>query len=324
MFGISMSAIEIENLQKRYGGWLSRRKVVALDGLTLSVPQKLVFGFLGPNGAGKTTTIKILIGLVLADNGSAQIFGEPVGKESVRERIGYFPESPRFYPHLTGEGFLHFCAKLMHLDRLERSRRSDELLARVGLTDAAGQKLEGYSRGMLQRLGIAQALMSNPDLLILDEPITGLDPKGRREVKQILADLKDEGKTIFFSSHILSDVEKMCDMVGIINHGRLVEKGEVRDLLGETGLEIWASNVPTDVLAKAESICSSVTMKDGRFGFILDDPGRREEVTRLVEDSGGTIQETISRTEELEEFFLRRVREDDEARQAGTEGKADE
>jgi ABC-2 type transport system ATP-binding protein len=316
-----MSAIQTIDLCKRFGWWLSRRKVVALDHLTLTVPEKVIFGFLGPNGAGKTTTIKILLGLLLPDSGESRIFDLESSQEEVRERVGYLPENPTFYSHLSGRDFLHFCGKLIHLNRLERARRTDELLQRVNLTDAADQRLEGYSRGMLQRIGIAQALMSNPDLVILDEPITGLDPMGRREVKQILSDLKDEGKTIFFSSHVLSDVEQMCDMVGILNHGRLVESGRIAEILGETGLEVWAEKVPTEALGKAEEICASVTMKDGRFGFTLDRPERRDDLLKLIRDNGGTVKEEVSKREDLEAYFLRRVQEDEEARTAkGDEG----
>ncbi len=316
-----MSAIVTTDLYKRFGWWLSRRKVVALNHLNLTVPEKVIYGFLGPNGAGKTTLIKILQGLIIPDKGASRIFDIDSRDQEVRERVGYLPENPTFYGHLSGRDFLHFCGKLIHLNRLERSRRIDELFDRVGLTQAADQRLEGYSRGMLQRIGIAQALMSNPDLVILDEPITGLDPMGRRDVKQILANLKDEGKTIFFSSHVLSDVEQMCDMIGIINHGRLVEAGEIHEILGEKGIEVWAENVPAEALAKAEGLCSSVVMKKGRFGFTLDDPERKDKLVPLIENAGGRIAEVKGKKEELEEFFLRRVQEDDQARSAQGEGE---
>lgn len=311
-----MSAIETVDLYKKFGWFFSRRKIVALDKLTLTVPEKVIFGFLGPNGAGKTTTIKILLGLIIADKGSSHIFNLDSRDRNVRERVGYLPENPRFYPHLSAMEFLHFCGKLIHLNRMERSRRAEELLERVDLVDQTHQKIEGFSRGQLQRVGIAQCLMSNPDLIILDEPITGLDPMGRRDVKQILSDLRDEGKTIFFSSHVLSDVEKMCDMIGILNRGRLIEYGDLADILGETGAEIWAENVPPAVLGQAESLCASVMMREGRYGFVVDDITKKGELVTLIEDNGGRVREVQSRREELEDFFLRTVQEDEQKRKA--------
>lgn len=312
-----MYAIETVDLRKRYGWFFSREKVNALDGLTLSVPENTIFGFLGPNGAGKTTTIKILLGLVIPTSGETRIFGADSQSQNVRERVGYLPENPRFYPHLTAMGFLNFCGKLIHLDPMERSKRAETLLERVDLKDAAEQKIKGFSRGMLQRLGIAQALIGNPDLVILDEPITGLDPMGRRSVKQILLNLREEGKTVFFSSHILSDVEKMCDVVAVMNRGRMIEAGYTKEILGETGADIWADNIKADVLQKAESMCKSVTIKDGKFCFTVDGTGQHEPLLDLIRQGGGTIREVQKKREELEDFFLRRVQEDEKTRNEG-------
>ncbi len=312
-----MNAIETVLLRKQYGWFFSREKVHALDGLTLNVPENTIFGFLGPNGAGKTTTIKILLGLVLPTSGETRIFGADSQSQNVRERVGYLPENPRFYPHLTARGFLVFCGKLIHLDPMERAKRADMLLERVDLKDAAEQKIKGFSRGMLQRVGIAQALIGDPDLVILDEPITGLDPMGRRSVKQILVSLRDEGKTIFFSSHVLSDVEKMCDVIGVLNRGRLIDSGYTKEILGEIGADIWAEKVSGDALQKAEAICKSVTLKDGKFCFSLDDMSKQEKLAELVQSGGGKILEVVKNREDLEEFFLRRVQEDEQKRNEG-------
>jgi ABC-2 type transport system ATP-binding protein len=288
--------------------------VKALNGLDMEVPENSIYGFLGPNGAGKTTTIKIILGLIKADKGGSRIFDTDSSNRDVRERVGFLPDSPHFYTHLTALEFLHFCGKLIHLPRMERAKRASALLERVDLVDQTDQKLEGFSRGQLQRIGIAQALMSNPDLVILDEPITGLDPMGRRDVKNILNDLRDEGKTIFFSSHVLSDVEKMCDNIGIVNHGRLLTSGTTENLLGETGVEVWAADISPEIYGKTEDLCSATVMKDNHTGFTLNDATRKDELVGIIESSGGRVQDIVSKREELEAFFLRRVQEDEEQR----------
>lgn len=310
-----MDVITIQNLKKKFGWFFSRNKVIAIDDLTMTVPDNVIFGFLGPNGAGKTTTIKILLGLIMPDAGDSKIFNISSHEKDVRDRVGFLPDNPSFYSHLTANDFLLFCGKLIHLDRMERAKRAGELLEKMKLTKQASQKIEGFSRGQLQRLGIAQALMNNPDLVILDEPITGLDPMGRREVKQIMQDLKDEGKTVFFSSHILSDVEQMCDMIGILNHGKLIDYGVRADLLTSNGAEIWVEDLDAEAVSQLEKLCSSVMMKDGNFGLIINDINKKDEIIKVVKEKGGSVKETIIKREDLESFFLRRVEEDDNLRQ---------
>ncbi|MHC4870828.1 MAG: ABC transporter ATP-binding protein [Planctomycetota bacterium] len=306
-----MEVISVKDLRKKFGWFLSRRKVIALDGLSFEVPDNVIYGFLGPNGAGKTTTIKVLLGLIMPDGGESRIFNMSSTDKDVRDKVGFLPDNPTFYNHLTAREFLGFCGKLIHLGRMERAKRSSELIDKMKLTKQADQKIEGFSRGQLQRLGIAQALMNNPELIILDEPITGLDPMGRREVKQIMQDLKDEGKTVFFSSHILSDVEQMCDMISIINRGRLVDHGSCDELLGDQGVEIWTENVDQSAIAELEKMSSSVVIKDGNVGFILNSSENKEELIKRVNEKGGSVRETIAKKEDLESFFLRRVEEDD-------------
>lgn len=308
-----MDAIRTEGLIKKYGWFFSRRKVVAVNNLNLSVSANQIFGFLGPNGAGKTTTIKILLGLVIPDAGTAQIFETEVGDKAVKGRVGFLPDNPCFYNHLSGREFIAFCGKLMHLDRMERYRRADELLVKMGLEEAGDALIEGYSRGMLQRLGIAQALINNPDLIILDEPVSGLDPLGRREVKQILLDLRDEGKTVFFSSHILADVQEMCDEVAILNHGELLVKGDVRGILQATGMCIYASGIKSEDIEKAEAITQGIIKDGDRWGLTIADVSRKEEVVAFINEHGGKVEETTTKRETLEESFLRRI-EEDEAR----------
>lgn len=305
-----MEVISVNNLKKKFGWFLSRRKVVALDGLSFEVPENVIYGFLGPNGAGKTTTIKILLGLIMPDAGESRIFNISSTDKDVRDKVGFLPDNPTFYNHLTAKEFLGFCGKLIHLNRMERSKRSSELIDKMKLTKQADQKIEGFSRGQLQRLGIAQALMNNPELVILDEPITGLDPMGRREVKQIMQDLKDEGKTVFFSSHILSDVEQMCDMISIINRGRLVDHGRCQDLLGDQGAEVWTEGLDQAVVSELEKFSSSAVMKDGHVGFMLNNSDDKDKLIKLIKEKGGSVRETIAKKEDLESFFLRRVEED--------------
>lgn len=315
-----MDAIRTEGLLKKYGWFFSRRKIKAVNNLSLSVSSNQIFGFLGPNGAGKTTTIKILLGLVIPDGGHAKIFETAVGDKAVKGRVGFLPDNPCFYNHLSGREFVAFCGKLMHLDRMNRYRRADELLEKMGLSEAGDDCIEGYSRGMLQRLGIAQALINNPDLIILDEPVSGLDPIGRREVKQILIDLRSEGKTVFFSSHILADVQEMCDEVAIMNHGELLIKGGMQDILGETGLRIYAKGLNAEDLEKAEPLTQGIVKEGDRWGFDLSDLTKREAVLSFVTDHGGEVQDIVTKRETLEESFLRRVEEDEARRKEGQTG----
>jgi ABC-2 type transport system ATP-binding protein len=229
-----VNVIEMHELSKSYGGgWFSRAKAPSLDHLTLAVPAGKIFGFLGPNGAGKSTTIKILLGLVHPTSGSAKILGEPVSNDQVRSRIGYLPENPSFPTHLKAADFLRLMAKVHKVPADQSEERVTSALKLVGLSDRARSVVKEFSRGMLQRLGIAQALINRPELVILDEPLNGLDPYGRRDLKRIFSDLRGSGCTVFFSSHILSDAEDLCDQVSILNRGRLIADGETRQLLDE-------------------------------------------------------------------------------------------
>ncbi len=220
-----MAAIKCEGLTKRYGN------VVALDSLDLSIKERSIFGFLGPNGAGKTTTIKLLVGLSNPTVGRARVAGQEVTPEAIglRKKIGYLPEVPAFYNWMNGLEFLSFVGELHHLLKAEIKNRSDELLELVGLKEAAKRRIGGYSRGMRQRLGIAQALVNKPEVLFLDEPCSALDPIGRREVLELIKRLS-AGATVFMSTHILSDVERVCDFVGIINQGKLVMTSSLEEL----------------------------------------------------------------------------------------------
>jgi ABC-2 type transport system ATP-binding protein len=219
-------AISIAHLHKAYG------RKIALHDLDLTVQPGEVFGFLGPNGAGKTTTVKILLGLVHATRGEARIFGQPAGDPEARRRIGYLPENFRFHDWLTGVGLLDFHGRLARLSKADREERIPKVLDLVGLSGRGNDRIRGYSKGMTQRIGIAQAIIHEPDLVLLDEPTSALDPVGRREVRDLIRDLRARGMTVFLNSHLLSEVEMVCDRVAIVDRGRVVRSGRLTDLVG--------------------------------------------------------------------------------------------
>src|SRR5436190_11780277 len=226
------SAVHTEHLTKTYTDFWGRPKVKALDDLTLTIKRGEVFGLLGPNGSGKSTTIKLLLGLIFPTRGSAQVLGRPAGDTTVNERIGFLPEESYLYRFLNGEEILKFYGRLFKIPRRELNRRVPELLDIVGLdAKSRKRKLREYSKGMARRIGLAQAMINNPDLILLDEPTTGLDPIGTREMKDLILSLKEQGKTVLLCSHLLADVQDVCDRITILFKGRRMELGAVRDLL---------------------------------------------------------------------------------------------
>ncbi|HSZ63532.1 MAG TPA: ABC transporter ATP-binding protein [Terriglobales bacterium] len=249
-----MAAIEILDLEKSYlvGFWRKRPKL-ALRPLRLTVEEGEVFGFLGPNGAGKTTTLKLLMGLVFPTAGTARILGKPLDDPAVRSQIGFLPEQPYFYDHLTARELLNYYGQLSGVPARGRSARVEQMLERVGLSGSASVQLRKFSKGMLQRVGLAQAILHDPKLVFLDEPMSGLDPMGRREVRDLIQQLRSEGKTVFFSTHILSDAEALCDRVAVIHQGELRGVGAVADLTSGTQSKIeiifCASKVPVALIA---------------------------------------------------------------------------
>lgn len=223
--------IKISHLTKTYG----KEKVI--NNLSLTIKKGDVFGFLGPNGAGKTTAMKMIVGLSQPDSGSVKIAGRDPRLIKTREKIGFMPEDPYFYDHLTGLEFLIFCGQLSGATRDRNKGYYSNILESVGLADARRKMIRTYSKGMKQRLGVAQAIVNNPEYVFLDEPLDGLDPIGRREIKNIILGLKKEKKTVFFNSHILADVEEICDQIGIIDHGRLIYTGSITKFRGKKSLE---------------------------------------------------------------------------------------
>jgi len=262
-----MIAIETINLEKTYAvGFWRKKPRVALRPLNLTVEEGEVFGFLGPNGAGKTTTLKLLTGLVFPTGGTARILGKDKNDSEVKAQIGFLPEQPYFYDYLTAKELLEYYAQLSGVQPKGRSRKIDALLERVGLKDAARLQLRKFSKGMLQRVGLAQAILHDPKVVFLDEPMSGLDPMGRREVRDLMEELKQQGKTVFFSTHILSDAEALCDRVAVIHQGELRGVGRVAELTtsvaGKVEL-IWnGSAVPAGFSALgAECHMSGETMR---------------------------------------------------------------
>ncbi|MDZ4832636.1 MAG: ABC transporter ATP-binding protein [Candidatus Melainabacteria bacterium] len=225
-----VNVIEARGLKKdRVSSFLLKRSPI-LDDLSLTVREGETYGLLGPNGAGKTTTVKILVGLIKPDSGDALVLGQKAGEPEALKQIGFLPENPYFYSHLTGYEFLEFIGQLFALKKKELKERMAELLELVGMTADANQPMRKYSKGMLQRLGIAQSLINNPKVIFWDEPMSGLDPIGRRDVRKILERLKSEGKTIFFNSHLLPDVSDVCDRVGVLVKGKLVAEDSIKDI----------------------------------------------------------------------------------------------
>src|SRR5687767_11459777 len=268
-----MDAIRTERLTKHYPiGFWRPRPYVALHPLDLSVPTGEVFGFLGPNGAGKTTTLKLLMQLVFPTSGTAEILGRPVGDSATRRRIGYLPENPYFYDHLTAEELLSYFAGLFGYKGSDRRTRVSRLLDEVGIGAERRLQLRKFSKGMVQRVGIAQALVNEPEVVFLDEPMSGLDPLGRREVRELILKLRDEGRTVFFSSHVLSDAEALCSRVAILAKGRLVASGSIGELtaLDARGWELVVAGLGDEVLNRVRArITNATALGDGRYALEL-------------------------------------------------------
>ena len=305
-----MNAIETEKLGKehRIGFW--RKRVCALSQLDLTVHEGEVFGYLGPNGAGKTTTLKLLMGLLRPTSGEARILGRPPGDVRVMEQIGFLPEQPSFYEYLTGRELLNFYGQLLGLDRSIRRERIESLVLQLRIESVLDLQLRKYSKGMLQRLGLAQALLNDPRLVLLDEPMSGLDPVGRREVRDLLLRLKSEGRTVFFSSHIIPDVEMVCDRVGVLVGGRLVAQGPIDEILGVriASIEVTASQVPPEVMGALDHLLVAQPIPRGeRLLLMVKDEGALAELLARLLDDKAVIHAIAPHRETLEEYFFRHV-----------------
>jgi ABC-2 type transport system ATP-binding protein len=303
-----MAAIEILGLEKTYNvGFWHKRPKCALRPLHLSVEEGEIFGFLGPNGAGKTTTLKLLMGLVFPTGGSARILGMEINDPRMKAQIGFLPEQPYFYDYLTANELLEYYAQLSGVPAAERRRKTSEVLSKVGLQDAGGMQLRKFSKGMLQRVGIAQAIQHEPKVLFFDEPMSGLDPMGRREVRDLMEELKQQGKTVFFSTHILSDAESLCDRVAIIHLGELRGVGAVADLTSsvEGKVEIvWhGSSVPDSL----KSLTSEYLLTGDTVRALVREANQDAAIDALRREGLRIISVTPVRTS-LEEYFMRKLK----------------
>jgi ABC-2 type transport system ATP-binding protein len=294
-------ALETRGLRKEYSG------KVALHDLSLAVQPGEVFGFLGPNGAGKTTTVKILLGLVRPTSGEARIFGRPAGDPSARARVGYLPENFRFHDWLTGAGLLDFHGRLAHMPAAERRRRIPEVLRLVGLAGRGDDRIRAYSKGMTQRIGLAQAILHRPDLVLLDEPTSALDPIGRREVRDLIRSLRAEGMTVFLNSHLLSEVEMVCDRVAIVDRGRVVRSGRLSDLVGGVpAVRVMVDRIDpalTAALARLGDVLE-VDTATGSVALGLSDPGLVPDVAEAVVRGGYRLYGLVPAHRSLEEVFV--------------------
>jgi ABC-2 type transport system ATP-binding protein len=307
---MATAAIEIENLSKEYPhGFLHLKKRTSLQGLSMQVERGEVFGFLGPNGAGKSTTIKLLMRLIFPTSGTARILGRPISDIGMHQDIGYLPEQPYFYDYLTAAEVLDYFARFHDLSAADRRERVDRMLKKVGLETAKKIQLRKYSKGMLQRVGLAQAILHDPKVVILDEPMSGLDPVGRREVRDIILELKQAGKTVMFSTHILSDAEMLCDRVGVIVGGKLRGVGAPEEIVGmkAEGMEILFE------LAAGGEKAGALAAKAARTGDRYRMQVKEEELFAALEQvraAGGKILSVTQVKASLEEYFMNLVEAD--------------
>jgi ABC-2 type transport system ATP-binding protein len=310
---VSDAVITVHNLGKifRQGFW--RKRVEALNGVSFAVERGTIFGFLGPNGAGKTTTIKVLTGLIAPTSGRATIFGQPVPSPATMKRVGFLPENPYVYPYLTPREFVEMCGALSGLSGRDLHARTERVLDRVGMLYAADRQVRRLSKGMLQRSCLGASLIADPDLLILDEPMSGLDPVGRKEVRDIILEEREQGRTVFFSSHILADVESMCDHVSILRAGKVVVEGDLRDLLRGDVLrtEVIVVGEPaacarlTEQLAEVDAVKCSAMAHGVRVD--VDGEARVPDVLRIALGCDVRVAELTPRRATLEDLFVQRA-----------------
>ena len=295
-------AITTHQLRKVYGD------TPAVASLDLAVPRGEIFGFLGPNGAGKSTCVKMLLGLVFPTEGSGTLLGSPLGDLRIKSKIGFLPELFRFHEWFTAREFLDFHGKLYGMSAKQRKQRISEVLALVNLEHTAGQQLRTFSKGMLQRIGIAQALLHDPELIFLDEPTSALDPIGRRLVRDIIRKLKAEQKTVFLNSHLLSEVEAVCDRVAIIQRGEVVRDGTLDELLAARRLlDVHVEGMSAAVLERVKLQWTVAASEGNQLTLALEDPADVPQIVELLVTGGAAIHHVALRHESLEDLFVRTV-----------------
>jgi ABC-2 type transport system ATP-binding protein len=308
-----VTVLEVQDLRKTFVRGFLRRRTEAVRGVTFTVERGEVFGFLGPNGAGKTTTIKILMGLIAPSGGRATVLGAPVGDRRAKMRLGYLPENPYFYDYLSAPELLDMVGRLHGLSRAERRRRAGVLIERVGLGHAGTRALRSFSKGMMQRAGLAQALMGEPDVVVLDEPMSGLDPIGRKEVADLVLELRERGTTVFFSTHILGDATRLCDRVGIIVKGRLRDVGRLGDLLDpkiDSVDVIWDADDEDAAARLREHPGTHRATADGQVLTVGDEAAAQAFVAAVV-NAGGRVRQIAAHRQSLEELFVSEAAKDD-------------
>ena len=305
-----MSVIEINGLTKQFKGGLRKPGTLAVNDLSFTVEAGEVFGFLGPNAAGKTTTLYLMLGLLQPTSGGGTVFGLPFGDPNALKRTGFLPEYVNLHDYYTADGLLNYYARLSGLDPGKARERVSYVLDRLCLTEMSRQRISKYSRGMIQRLGLAQAFLQDPDLLILDEPTSSLDPIGRKEVKDMLLELKSKGKTIIISSHILSDIETFCDRVVIIREGRLITTGRLDELL-KTGdsLRITSEKLPAEAVKAIQALGGIVTGSETVFEIDLPDREKEYDVISILREHNCLLHAVTPRKASLEDLFFDLMKE---------------
>jgi len=299
--------VEVRGLIKTFRLGFFRKRVEAVRGVDFAVQRGEIFGLLGPNGAGKTTTLKVLLGLIFPTAGEARIFGGRPGDRAVMARLGYLPENPYVYSYLRPLEFLDLCGRLNGMGTTERRKRSQEMVERVGLSHATGRPIGKFSKGMPQRNGVAQALLHDPELLILDEPMSGLDPIGRKQVRELLLDERARGKTLIFTSHILSDVERICDRVAVLREGRVTHRGALDELLGATDehVEVVLSHVPEALSVALKAEHPKARSHGGTLQLELEQEAALGPLLARALEAGASVQSVVRRREDLETLFMR-------------------
>ncbi|RLB57058.1 MAG: ABC transporter ATP-binding protein [Deltaproteobacteria bacterium] len=301
------AVVEVSGLAKTFRIGFFRKRVDAVRGIDFEVRRGEIFGLLGPNGAGKTTTIKMLLQLIFPTKGTIQLFGSSKNHREAMQRVGYMPENPYVYQYLKPHEFLDLCGRLHGFGSAERRKRADGMIERVGLTHAVDRPIGRFSKGMMQRIGLAQALLHDPEFLILDEPLSGLDPIGRKQIRDILIEQRRAGKTLLFTSHILSDVEMLCDRVVILNQGLVTARGSLDELLSSdvrrVTVELTAVN--DELRERLEALAQDARMVEGRLSLTIEGDQRVPEILDLARDGGARIEAVIPERETLEGLFVR-------------------
>ena len=299
--------LRVEGLEKTFHIGFFRKRVEAVKGTSFTVKRGEIFGLLGPNGAGKTTTIKSILRLIFPSKGRIEIFGRPAGDRESAKRVGYMPENPYVYQYLKPLEFLDLCGRLAGMPKGDRRARSEDMIDKVGLAQAVDRPIGKFSKGMMQRIGLAQALLHDPELLVLDEPMSGLDPIGRKEVRDVLLEQRARGKTLLFTSHILSDVELLCDRVVIMQHGEITSEGKVHDLLESAGrnVEIRLSGATPTLKDSLASRGTVVEDADGHLTLRVEGQSTVDEILRISNAAGARLDAMIPERRSLESLFLR-------------------